>query len=85
MMAIQPKETNTRVKNVIIRKWRVFIVEENVEMGLTLSKNRTVPPFFPKASVLHPPSIPLAFTIELELDCVDHFRELPFHLFSPSS
>jgi hypothetical protein len=43
MMAIQLLETNIGVKNALTRKWRVFIVEQNVEPRVSLLKNRTAP------------------------------------------
>ena len=42
IIAIQPLETNTGVKNVLTKKWRVFIVKQNVESGGSLLKNRGV-------------------------------------------
>jgi len=38
MIAIQPKETNTGVKNVLTRKWKLFMVRQNVEPGVSLLK-----------------------------------------------
>jgi hypothetical protein len=43
IIAIQPKEINTGAKNVLTRRWKVFIVDRNLEREVILLREWTVP------------------------------------------